>query len=194
MENFKVNGIFYLFSNKEFGEVRTLTIDGEPWFVGRDVAKALEYVKPDSALTNHVDKEDKKTIPLSQGNGSNYKSKTTIINESGLYSLIFTSKTGKAKDFKRWVTAEVLPTLRKTGKYEMPIQNTNTNATTNTQSGTSCRQFINGWDVEVKRIQNANGESMKEATTHNFKKDGSIFDLFSALDSMCVRLNSFEDK
>lgn len=100
----------------EFGNLRTLTIDGEPWFVGKDVAGALGYKKPENAIANHVSDEDK-TSTLIQGSGSNYKSKATIINESGLYSLILSSKLEKAKEFKRWVTAEVLPTIRKTGGY-----------------------------------------------------------------------------
>lgn len=100
----------------EFGNLRTLTINGEPWFVGKDVAEALGYKKPENAIANHVSDEDK-TSTLIQGSGSNYKSKATIINESGLYSLILGSKLEKAKEFKHWVTAEVLPTIRKTGGY-----------------------------------------------------------------------------
>lgn len=100
----------------EFGNLRTLTIDGEPWFVGKDVAEALGYKKPENAIANHVSDEDK-TSTLIQGSGSNYKSKTIIINESGLYSLILSSKLESAKAFKHWVTAEVLPTIRKTGGY-----------------------------------------------------------------------------
>ena len=84
--------------------------------MGKDVAEALGYKKPENAIANHVSDEDK-TSTLIQGSGSNYKSKATIINESGLYSLILGSKLEKAKEFKRWVTAEVLPTIRKTGGY-----------------------------------------------------------------------------
>ncbi|MDU5634599.1 MAG: Bro-N domain-containing protein, partial [Staphylococcus epidermidis] len=99
--------------------VRTLSIDGEPYFVGSDVAKILGYLKPANAIANHVDDEDK-TTTLIRGTGSNYKSKAVIINESGLYSLIFSSKLESAKSFKRWVTSEVLPTLRRTGTYQVP--------------------------------------------------------------------------
>lgn len=99
--------------------VRTMNIDGEPYFVGSDVAKILGYLKPANAIANHVDDEDK-TTTLIRGTGSNYKSKAVIINESGLYSLIFSSKLESAKSFKRWVTSEVLPTLRKTGTYQVP--------------------------------------------------------------------------
>lgn len=93
-----------------------MEIDGEPYFVGKDVAVALGYAKPENAISAHVDQEDK-TTTLIQGDGSNYKSKTTLINESGLYSLILSSKLPKAKEFKHWITAEVLPIIRKTGGY-----------------------------------------------------------------------------
>lgn len=101
-----------------FGDcmIRTIKKDDETWFVGRDVATALEYAKPENALATHVDNDDK-TTTLIQGSGSNYKSNTTIINESGLYALIFGSKLENAKKFKRWVTSEVLPQIRKTGTY-----------------------------------------------------------------------------
>ena len=106
-----------IFSSPEFGQVRTVEIDGTPWLVGKDVAVALGYKKPENALASHVDDEDK-TTTLIQGDGSEYKSKMVIINESGLYSLILSSKMPKAKAFKRWVTSEVLPAIRKNGVYE----------------------------------------------------------------------------
>lgn len=109
-----------IFNSEEFGEIRTVTIDNEPWFVGKDVAEALGYKKPENAIANHVSDEDK-TSTLIQGSGSNYKSKATIINESGLYALIFGSKLESAKRFKRWVTSEVLPAIRKTGSYQKPM-------------------------------------------------------------------------
>lgn len=100
-------------------QVRTVTINEEPYFVGRDIADILGYKKPENAIANHVDDEDK-TTTLIQGTGSNYKSKTVVINESGLYSLILGSKLPQAKDFKHWVTSEVLPTIRKHGAYMTP--------------------------------------------------------------------------
>lgn len=105
-----------IFNNAEFGEIRVMLIDDDPWFVGKDIAVALGYAKPENALSAHVDEQDK-TITLIQGDGSNYKSKTTIINESGLYSLIFSSKLESAQRFKHWVTHEVLPSIRKHGMY-----------------------------------------------------------------------------
>lgn len=105
-----------IFNNPEFGQVRAVTINDEPWFIGKDVAMTLGYAKPENAIASHVDAEDK-TSTLIQGSGSNYKSKTILINESGLYSLILSSKLPNAKKFKRWVTSEVLPAIRKTGGY-----------------------------------------------------------------------------
>ncbi|PKE22493.1 BRO family protein [Macrococcoides caseolyticum] len=98
--------------------VRTLEIDREPYFVGKDVAEILGYADPSSAVSKKVDSEDKTTLPFQQP-GSNYQTNVTFINESGLYALIFSSKLESAKRFKRWVTSEVLPTLRKTGSYHV---------------------------------------------------------------------------
>lgn len=105
-----------VFSSEKFGEIRSMVIAGEPYFVGRDIAKALGYAKPENAIHAHVDDEDK-TTTLIQGSGSNYKSKAVIINESGVYALIFGSKLESAREFKHWVTSEVLPSIRKTGGY-----------------------------------------------------------------------------
>lgn len=105
------------FSNSEFGAIRTLNIDNAPWFVGRDVAKSLGYAKPQNAIADHVDDEDKKGA-LIQGTPGGSQN-MVIINESGLYSLILSSKLPNAKKFKRWVTSEVLPAIRKTGSYSI---------------------------------------------------------------------------
>ena len=108
-----------IFQSPEFGRVRTVSIDGEPWFVGKDVATALGYSNPSNAVVAHVDDEDKTTYSF-QVSGSNYKTKATCINESGLYSLVLSSKLPTAKKFKHWVTSEVLPAIRKTGGYQVP--------------------------------------------------------------------------
>ncbi|ELY8216606.1 phage antirepressor [Enterococcus faecium] len=102
--------------NFEQNEVRTVLVNNEPYFVGKDVAEILGYSDSSSAVSKNVDNEDRTTLLLEQA-GSNYKSKTTIINESGLYSLILKSKLPSAKKFKRWVTSEVLPQIRKHGMY-----------------------------------------------------------------------------
>ncbi|HFI0577220.1 TPA: BRO family protein [Streptococcus suis] len=96
-------------------EVRTATINNEPWFVGKDVADILGYVKARNAIASHVDDEDKKDAPIQGTLGGTQN--MTIINESGLYSLILSSKLPQAKEFKRWVTSEVLPTIRKNGMF-----------------------------------------------------------------------------
>jgi prophage antirepressor-like protein len=108
-----------VFENQEFGTVRTLLVNNEPWFVGKDVAVILKYADPARAVYDHVDSEDKTSL-LIQQSGSNYKAKTAVINESGLYSLVLSSKLPTAKKFKRWVTSEVLPTIRKHGGYLTP--------------------------------------------------------------------------
>lgn len=107
-----------IFSNEEFGQVRTINIDSDVWFVGKDVAEILGYSNTRKALTDHVDDEDKLdgvTIRDSIGR----EQSPVFINESGLYSLILSSKMPNARKFKRWVTSEVLPAIRKTGHYEM---------------------------------------------------------------------------
>lgn len=106
-----------IFNNPQFGNIRTVTIHGEPWFVGKDIAEALGYTNSRDALTKRVDDEDKGVAKCDTPSGAQTM---TIINESGLYSLILSSKLPNAKKFKRWVTSEVLPTIRKTGHYEAP--------------------------------------------------------------------------
>ena len=117
-----------IFENQEFGKVRTVLIDGEPWFVGKDVAEILGYLNPSEALSDHVDDDDKlnsKTLLSSKldngiSSGLNLGQRGGwLINESGMYSLILSSKLESAKKFKKWVTSEVLPSLRKTGTYSM---------------------------------------------------------------------------
>lgn len=104
--------------NFENNQVRTLLINDEPWFVGKDVAEILGYSNPRDALSKHVDSEDKNSVAIHDGNKGNPN--LTIINESGVYALVFSSKLQSAKKFKHWVTSEVLPTLRKTGSYATP--------------------------------------------------------------------------
>lgn len=103
-----------VFKNEDFGEIRTLDIDGEPWFVGKDITDVLSYTNPTKAMQDHVDPEDmtfNESLKLSRQSGA------WLINESGLYSLVLSSKLPTAKKFKRWVTSEVLPSIRKHGMY-----------------------------------------------------------------------------
>lgn len=112
-----MNNEIQIFNSDEFGEIRTVVIDSEPWFVGKDVALALGYGEGKSlanAVANHVEEEDRGVTEMMTPGG---KQRMVIINESGVYSLVFGSKLPRAKEFKRWVTSEVLPTIRRTGGY-----------------------------------------------------------------------------
>lgn len=110
-----------IFENPEFGSVRTVIIDNESWFVGKDVAQALGYVNTKDALISHVDEEDKRIFQRSEIATLEIPNRgMTCINESGVYALVFGSKLDSAKRFKHWVTSEVLPSIRKTGGYQLP--------------------------------------------------------------------------
>lgn len=110
-----------IFENEDFGTIRTVEIDNEPWFVGKDVARALGYKNPQKALRDHVDKEDRTANEKFTVNGT----ALILINETGLYSLILSSKLPSVKKFKRWVTAEVLPAIRTKGRYVIDTYHTN---------------------------------------------------------------------
>ena len=117
--NYKnINSFPTVFNHPEFGELRTVEIDNEVWFVGKDVATALGYAKTENAIARHVASEDKKLIQRSEITTLEIPNRgMIIINESGLYSLILSSKLPSAREFKHWVTSEVLPMIRKTGGY-----------------------------------------------------------------------------
>lgn len=106
-----------IFNHEEFGAVRTVEINGEAWLVGKDVAKALGYSNSRDALASHVDEEDKAAVAIHDGSQNRHMA---VINESGLYSLVLSSKLPSAKKFRRWVTSEVLPSIRRTGGYRLP--------------------------------------------------------------------------
>lgn len=141
-----------IFDSPEFGQIRIVEQGGEPWFIGKDVAEILGYKKPENAIAVHVDDEDK-TTTLIQGTGSNYKSNAIIINESGLYSLIFSSKMPKAKEFKRWVTGEVLPAIRKTGGYIAGSENM-TDAELMAKAVLVAQSTIQQRDQRIKELEN----------------------------------------
>lgn len=113
----KLETALQVFANENFGKIRGVMIDGEPYFVGKDVATALGYENGSRDVNRHVDEEDRLKYQIGT---SGQMREMTLINESGLYSLILTSKLPKAKEFKRWVTSEVLPSIRKTGAYINP--------------------------------------------------------------------------
>lgn len=107
-----------IFNSEEFGDIRTVTIENEPWFVGKDVATALGYSNPQKAVRDHISEEDRGVNEMDTPSGIQ---NLAVINESGLYALIFGSKLESAKRFKHWVTSEVLPAIRKTGSYQKPM-------------------------------------------------------------------------
>ena len=145
-----------IFTSEVFGEIRTCQVNNQIMFVGKDVAQALGYAKPENAIATHVDTEDK-TTTLIQGTGSNYKSKVVIINESGLYALILSSKLPQAKAFKRWVTSEVLPQIRKTGGY-IPTHAAD-------GSDLSAEEILNRADAIVGRTLRLLNESAEDTLT-----------------------------
>ena len=139
-----------IFNSDEFGEIRTVTIDNEPWFVGKDVALALGYERTADAIRQHVETEDKGVGEIQTPGGTQ---NMTIINESGLYALIFGSKLESAKRFKRWVTSEVLPVIRRTGTYGLP-QTTDGKIALLAQGYTEMFQKVGEVSDRVDRIEN----------------------------------------
>ena len=145
-----------IFSNEEFGRIRTIAIEGEPWFVGKDAASALGYGQgksPINAVANHVDEEDKGVIELMTPGGMQ---KVTIINESGLYSLVLSSKLPRAKAFKRWITSEVIPSIRKRGIYATPQ---------------AAEQMLKDPDVMIRALQELKAERQKRQQLEQKQKE-----------------------
>lgn len=138
-----------IFNNPDFGEIRTVMINGEPYFVGIEVAKALGYAVPKTATAKHVDSEDRLSTQIEYA-GQNRD--IVVINESGLYSLIFGSKLESAKKFKKWVTSEVLPCIRKHGTYQLP-QSTDGKIALLAQGHQELRNDINELKEEVENIK-----------------------------------------
>jgi prophage antirepressor-like protein len=148
-----------IFENTEFGEIRVIEHEGEPWFVGKDVASALGYKNPRQAIATNVDDEDRGVHLIDTPSGVQ---EMTIINESGLYSLILSSKLQGAKKFKHWVTSEVLPTIRKTGSYsaQQPTEYQKTmlsvqDKTARIQAATLLNQIASEYDGPHRQILQA---------------------------------------
>lgn len=139
-----------IFNNVEFGEVRTVVIGNEPFFVGKDVAEILGYANPQKAIRDHVDEEDKGVNETFTPGGIQ---NLIVINESGLYSLILSSKLPKAKEFKRWVTSEILPTIRKHGAYM---------TTETVEKAMNDPDFIIGLVTKLKEERNAKEQALKK--------------------------------
>lgn len=158
-----------IFKNEEFGEVRTLVVESEPWFVGNDVAKALGYGEGKSlpnAINNHVDKDDKGVTKMMTPGGNQ---QVVIINESGMYSLILSSKLPTAKKFKRWVTSEVLPAIRKTGGY-MVAQQDETPEQLMARALRVANETLARQNAKMEQVQREN----KRLSADNEQKEGEI--------------------
>ena len=175
-----------VFNNETFGNVRVKMINNEPWFMGRDVCKALGYVNNRKALMDHVDEEDKKDgVEIRDSIGRVQKG--IVINESGLYSLILRSKRDSAKEFKRWITSEILPIIRKTGGYvnndEMFINTYLPNADEQTKimfkSSLTAIRELNG------KIDTLNGEIKK--------LDGQVSELGNKVEVMTPKAEYYDD-
>lgn len=146
-----------IFSNEEFGRIRTIAINGEPWFVGKDVAEKLGYSDTKSALSDHVDFEDKDIIQRGQIATFDIPNRgLTIINESGLYSLVLSSKLPRARAFKRWVTSEVIPSIRKRGVYATPQ---------------AAEQMLKDPDVMIQALQALKAERQKRQQLEQKQKE-----------------------
>lgn len=169
MENNQVQ----VFENTEFGKVRAIVKDGEPWFVGKDVAVALGYSNNRKALTDHVDDEDKGVTKCDTLGGAQ---DLTIINESGLYSLIMSSKLPDARKFKRWVTSEVLPTIRKTGGY---VANDDLFISTYLPSADDATKLLFKTTLETMRNLNEQNEKLKQEVEY---KENVIVGLVKDID------------
>lgn len=138
-----------IFNNPDFGEIRTVIIDGEPWFVGKDLSTTLGYKNNTSAMRN-VDSDDKTVCSISTPSRGNQD--MTVVNESGLYSLIFGSKLESAKRFKHWVTSEVLPSIRRTGGYEIP-KDTDGKIALLAQGHTELSERVNGLEERFEKFE-----------------------------------------
>lgn len=152
-----MNNNIMIFKNDNFGEIRSLEINGEPYFVGNEIATILGYKNTRDALIKHVDKEDvKPDVAIHDGSQTRYM---TIINESGLYSLIMSSKLPKAKLFKRWVTSEVLPSIRKNGSYEL---DTNRLMKQLTESQITLNNVLAGFKMQIDNDLTATNNKLAE--------------------------------
>lgn len=151
-----------IFENADFGKIRTIIISNEPFFVGKDVATALGYSNASKAVIAHVDTEDRtKMMVGADSRNGNVVTETTFINESGVYSLVFASKLPKAKEFKRWVTSEVLPSIRKHGAYATPV--TIENIIANPDFGIKLLQDLKDEQERNRKLKEANDDMKPKA-------------------------------
>lgn len=167
-----------VFENPEFGTIHTLMIDSEPWFVGKDVADRLGYSNPQKAVRDHVDNDDRTVNDSFAVNGT----ALVLINESGLYSLILSSKLPTAKLFKRWITSEVLPAIRKTGKYSQQGQELDVDTVIRCaeimcncpqENKLEVMQILKKIMPEIESCE----EHMKDSSVPTFDEDGCLIDV-----------------
>lgn len=156
-----MKGEITFFRNQEFGVIRAVEIDGEPWFVGKDVAERLGYSVARKAIYDHVDEEDKRGFQIGTSSGAQ---EMTIINESGLYSLVLSSKLPRAKAFKRWVTSEVIPSIRKHGAY-MTLE--------------TAEQMLNNPDFMIRLLQELKSEQEQRRELEKQKEEDAPKVLFA---------------
>lgn len=161
MDNIKI------FENPDFGKVRVVDIKGEPWFAGKDVAAVLGYTDTFGAIKKHVDDDDKQNC---QNSSFESPRGLTFINESGLYSLIISSKLPKAKEFKRWVTSEVLPSIRRTGGYQIPRMSA-------TEIIAASAVALVEHERRIKSLES----SMKQTVDRIYISEGQAYDLQQAV-------------
>lgn len=183
-----------IFNHSEFGEVRTILKDGEPWMVGKDIANALGYSNVRDAILKHVDKEDKGVAFCDTLGG---KQQMTIINESGMYALVFGSKLESAKRFKKWVTSEVLPAIRKTGGYvnndELFINTYLSFADESTKSlFRATLKTINEQNKKIKELNNVNSKQkvvikQKQEVINGFTDDIDVYTKKDIINRICRR-------
>ena len=168
-----------IFENPEFGNIRVLTIENEPYFVGNEIAKILGYSNTRDALAKHVENEDKNTVAIHDGIGNPNK---VIINESGLYSLILSSKLPTAKRFKRWVTSEVLPAIRKHGAYltEQKVEEILTNPDTIIKLATQLKEEREA-RKQAEALNEANRPKVIFAEAVSTSKDGILVGMLAKL-------------
>lgn len=186
-----MNTAIQTFTSEKFGQLRTVEVNGETYFVGKDVANALGYANTKNAIAAHV-YDDDKTTALIQGTGSNYKSKAVIINESGLFALILGSKLKQAQEFKHWITSEVLPTIRKTGSYTIVSENSNAALVTITPSmaaemlkGNIGNRKLNQAAINRIATDMLMGNYVVNGTTIKVYKDGTLADGQHRLAACC---------
>lgn len=164
-----------IFNSTEFGEVRTIVIDNEVWFVGKDVCDILKYQNGSRDINRHVDEEDRiKEMIAQYQNGTLVKTQTILINESGLFSLALSSKLPKAKEFKRWITKEVIPSIRKHGGYLTPakIEEVLSNPDTIIKLATELKKLRTENQIQAQQI--AEFKPIKEYVDLILQSDGTV--------------------